>query len=198
MLPELRVETMKVADLVPYAGNAKEHPDRQVREIAESIERFGMCDPVGIWHDADGRPVIVEGHGRVLALEQLGMAEVPVIALDHLTDDERRAYVHVHNQTTLTSGFDFDALNVEMAALPDFDWAGFGFDWQLCDMDDFGTDFTLPDADAPQLRSLTLNLTQEQFALVDAALELVDECSTAGGNETARKVAEVCRLWAGL
>lgn len=128
MQPKLKIETMKVADLVPYAGNAKEHPDWQVDQIAESIETFGMNDPVGIWHDKDGRPTIVEGHGRVLALRQLGIEECPVIALDHLDDDARRAYVHVHNQTTLTSGFDLDALNAELADIPGFDWEAFGFE----------------------------------------------------------------------
>lgn len=128
MQPKLKVERMKTRDLVPYAGNAKEHPDWQVEQIAESIKQFGMCDPIGIWHDADNRPVIVEGHGRVLALKRLGIDECPVIALDHLDDDARRAYVHVHNQTTMTSGFDMDALAVDMESLPEFDWAAFGFD----------------------------------------------------------------------
>jgi hypothetical protein len=72
--------------------------------------------------------VIVEGHGRVLAAQQMGLAELPTIALDHLTDAQRRAYVHVHNQTTLTSGFDMEALQRELDALPEFDWADFGFD----------------------------------------------------------------------
>lgn len=128
MQPKLKIETMKVADLVPYAGNAKEHPDWQIDQIAASIEQFGMNDPVGIWHDKDGRPTIVEGHGRVLALKRLGVEECPVIALDHLDDDGRRAYVHVHNQTTLTSGFDLDVLNAELADIPGFDWEDFGFD----------------------------------------------------------------------
>ena len=128
MQPKLKIETMKVADLVPYAGNAKEHPDWQIDQIAASIDQFGMNDPVGIWHDKDGRPTIVEGHGRVLALKRLGVEECPVIALDHLDDDGRRAYVHVHNQTTLTSGFDLDALNAELADIPGFDWEDFGFD----------------------------------------------------------------------
>ena len=127
-MPDLTVTMTPTDELVPYAGNAKEHPDWQVEQIAASISEFGFNDPVAVWHDADGRPVIVEGHGRVLAAQQMGLAELPTIALDHLTDAQRRAYVHVHNQTTLTSGFDMDALQRELASLPEFDWEGFGFE----------------------------------------------------------------------
>jgi ParB-like chromosome segregation protein Spo0J len=122
-MPELRVTMTPTDELVPYAGNAKEHPEEQVAQIAESIREFGFNDPVGVWHDAEGRPVIIEGHGRVLAAQELGMDELPTIALDHLTDAQRRAYVHVHNQTTLTSGFDLEVLARELEELPEFDWA---------------------------------------------------------------------------
>lgn len=125
-MPELAVTEMPVGELVPYAGNAKEHPESQVDEIAASIAEFGNCDPIGVWHDADGNAQIVEGHGRVLALRKLGIETAPVIFLDHLTDEQRRAYSHVHNQTTLSSGFDMDALCADMAAL-DFDWESLGF-----------------------------------------------------------------------
>lgn len=125
---KLKIEQMAVADLAPYAGNAKEHPDWQVDQIANSIEQFGFNDPVGVWTNADGVCEIVEGHGRILAARKLGLESVPVIRLDHLDDDARRAYVHVHNQTTLTSGFDLDKLQAEMDSIAGFEWADFGFD----------------------------------------------------------------------
>lgn len=127
-MPELRVTMTPTSELVPYAGNAKEHPDEQVEQIARSISDFGFNDPVGVWHGPDGSPVIVEGHGRVLAAQRLGMEELPTIALDHLTDEQRKAYVHVHNPTTLTSGFDLEVLQAELQALPEFDWGSYGFD----------------------------------------------------------------------
>lgn len=127
-MPELRITMTATEALVPYAGNAKEHPDEQIEQIVSSIETFGFNDPVAVWHDGEGQPVIVEGHGRVLAAQRMGMAELPTIALDHLTDEQRRAYVHVHNQTTLTSGFDLEVLQQELAALPEFDWGAYGFD----------------------------------------------------------------------
>ena len=126
--PRLEVTEVPVASLVPYAGNAKQHPSEQVDQIAASIREFGNCDPIAVWTNADGDPEIVEGHGRLLALQRLGIETAPVIRLDHLTDEQRRAYTHVHNQTTLNSGFDLDALAADIADLPEFDWQELGFD----------------------------------------------------------------------
>ena len=134
---ELRVEYLPTASLVCYENNAKIHTDEQVEQIANSIREFGNCDPIGIWHNAEGKPEIVEGHGRLLALKSLGYETAPTISLDHLTDEQRRAYAHVHNQTTLTSGFDEDILAAEFQAL-DFDWEAFGFDLpEVESMDDY-------------------------------------------------------------
>jgi hypothetical protein len=119
---------MDVGELIPYANNAKEHPDWQVEQIAASIRQFGMCDPVGVWTNPDGGLEIVEGHGRVLALKEMGVTRCPVIKLDHLDDEGRRAYTHIHNQTNLTTGFDWEALDAEIAQMPEIDWSAFGFD----------------------------------------------------------------------
>ena len=124
---KLDIEYVGTELLVPYANNAKIHDAEQVGQIASSIERFGFSDPVGVWTNSAGELEIVEGHGRVLAAKRLGMPEVPIVRLDHMTDDERRAYAHVHNQTTLTSGFDDDVLFKDISSL-DFDWGSFGFD----------------------------------------------------------------------
>lgn len=124
----LQVVYTAVDDLIEYAGNAKEHPAEQVEQIAASMREFGNCDPIAVWTNGEGRPEIVEGHGRVMALRLLGAEFAPVIYLDHLSDEQRRAYVHVHNQTTLNSGFDMDVLQAEIDSLPEFDWEAFGFD----------------------------------------------------------------------
>lgn len=113
-VPQFRIEYMATDSLIPYARNAKVHTDEQVRQIADSMEAFGFNDPVGVWTRVDGKVEIVEGHGRVMAAKLLGIDKVPVIRLDHMTDDERRAYVHVHNQTTLSSGFDMEALKLDL------------------------------------------------------------------------------------
>ena len=118
-MTELRVFDLPVGGLVEYANNSKVHDEANVDAIRKSIERFGMCDPVGVWKNAAGEYEIVEGHGRKLALEQLGYDTVPCIDLSHLTDEERRVYSHIHNQTTLMS-----ELDVEIADL-DFDGTEF-------------------------------------------------------------------------
>ena len=126
-MPELRVEEVATVDIFPYARNAKQHTNEQVGQIAASIEEFGFNDPVGVWYSPDGGLQIVEGHGRVLAAQELGMESVPVVRLDHLTDGQRRAYALVHNKLTLNTGWDFSALDAEIEELAEFDFGEFGF-----------------------------------------------------------------------
>lgn len=122
---KLKIEYLTPEELQPYANNAKLHPDAQIKQIANSIEAFEFSDPIGIWGDNE----VVEGHGRLLAALQLGLKEVPVIRLDHLTDEQRRAYMLVHNQTTMTSGWDADKLLREQATI-DINWEDFGFNME--------------------------------------------------------------------
>lgn len=127
-MPELKVVTVKTDELVPYAGNAKLHPHEQIDQIAQSIQEFGNNDPIAVWHNDRGEMEIVEGHGRVLALNKLGIKEAPVIFLDHLSDNQRRAYTHIHNQLTMNTGFDAEVLQEELERLDGFDLGVYGFD----------------------------------------------------------------------
>ena len=124
----LQVEYMPIGKLLPYAGNAKEHPDWQIEQIEESIETFGFCDPVGVVTNPDGTLTIMEGHGRVLAESKRGSQVVPVIRLDHLTDEQRIAYPLVHNRLTMNTGFDLQTLSDELAKIETLDMAALGFD----------------------------------------------------------------------
>ena len=121
----LTIEVLKIKDLKPYAKNAKKHPKKQIEKIANSIEAFGMNDPIGIWGKDN---LIVEGHGRLEALKQLGYDEVPCIRLDHMTDEERRAYTLAHNKVA-ESDWDFDLLNEEIDDILSFDMEDFGFEF---------------------------------------------------------------------
>ena len=125
---ELKIEYLPVSELMPSDKNARIHTHDQIDQIAESIEKFGNCDPIGVWTDGDGNFEVVEGHGRLAALKKLGREEAPVIFLDHLGEDEKRAYAILHNKLTDNSEFDFAILEQELASMPDFDWEGFGFD----------------------------------------------------------------------
>ena len=131
MRPELKVEMMRTGELVPYAGNAKKHPEWQVEQIRNSIEAFGFNDPIAVWRDIADHWIIVEGHGRLLAAKELGMEEVPVIRLDHLDDEARRAYTLAHNKLTMNTDFDFSLLDVELDAIEGFDMSEFGFEIEL-------------------------------------------------------------------
>ena len=125
----LEIEMVSVDELKPYEGNAKIHDNRNVGQIASSIEEFNFADPIAAWHNDKGESVIIEGHGRLLAAQRLGIKELPVIYLDYLTDEQRRAYTIVHNSTTMSTGFDMEALAVELEGLEvDFDMAMFDFD----------------------------------------------------------------------
>ena len=118
---------MPIDQLTPYENNAKIHTEEQIEQIKASITEFGMNDPIAIWGKDN---TIIEGHGRLIACKELGMAEVPVIRLDSLSDEQRRAYTLVHNQTTMSTGFDIDILNTELDNI-DLDMSVFGFDIEL-------------------------------------------------------------------
>lgn len=119
---QLKIEYVPIDDIKPYAGNAKTHPAEQVEQIKKSIEQFGFNDPIAIWHDE-----VVEGHGRLIAATEMGIDSVPIIRLDGLTDEQRRAYALVHNKLTMNSGFNFDLLQIELENIS-FDMSEFDFD----------------------------------------------------------------------
>lgn len=122
-MENLKIEYVDIKSIKPYKNNAKKHPKEQIEQIKKSIEEFGMNDPIGIWKDE-----IVEGHGRLIACKELGMNEVPIIRLDHMTDEERRAYILAHNKLTMNSDFDESLLGVELDNILDIDMSDFGFE----------------------------------------------------------------------
>lgn len=125
-MEKLKIEYVDINSIKPYKKNAKLHPEEQIEQIKKSIEEFGMDDPIGIWKDE-----IVEGHGRLMACKELGYTEIPIIRLDHLTDEQRKAYALAHNKLTMNSDFDLDLLNEELLSIGDIDMTNFGFDIDL-------------------------------------------------------------------
>ena len=122
-MDKLKVEYVSTEELRPYQNNAKIHTNEQIDQIARSIEEFGMNDPIAVWNDNE----IIEGHGRMMACQKLGITEVPIIRLDGLTDEQRRAYMNVHNQLTMNTGFDLDLLNEELGRIENIDMSLFSF-----------------------------------------------------------------------
>lgn len=118
--------TARVADLVPYARNARTHSDAQVAQIAASIREFGFTNPILV----DGERGVIAGHGRLLAARKLGMVDVPTLELSHLTPAQRRAYVLADNRLALSAGWDEAMLRLELGDLQaeGFDLTLTGFD----------------------------------------------------------------------
>jgi DNA modification methylase len=108
-----RIEIWPTGRLVPYARNARTHSPEQVAQIAASIAEFGFNAPILV----DSCAGIVAGHGRLLAARKLGLAEVPVVVLDHLSETQRRAYVIADNRLAENAGWDEAALAAELHEL---------------------------------------------------------------------------------
>jgi ParB-like chromosome segregation protein Spo0J len=113
--PDPAIEIVPLARLRPYAGNARTHSKKQVRQIAESIRTFGFTNPVLIGQDDE----IIAGHGRVEAAKLVGLASVPALRLAHLDATQRRAYALADNKLALNAEWDAAALVSELEALAD-------------------------------------------------------------------------------
>ena len=108
-----RIEIWPTDRLVPYAKNARTHSPEQVAQIASSIVEFGFVNPILV----DSMDGIIAGHGRLLAARKLGLAEVPVVVLGHLSEIQRRAYVVADNQLALNAGWNDELLRVALESL---------------------------------------------------------------------------------
>ena len=125
-----KIRQIPLADLVPYARNAKKHDPEQVAKIAGAIKEFGFTNPVL----TDGENGILAGHGRVLAAQKLGLEKVPCIELGHLTPTQRKAYILTDNRLgEIGGGWDEEMLRLEFEELSgmdvDLDALGFGEDF---------------------------------------------------------------------
>ncbi len=123
-MEQLKIEYIPKENLKAYRNNAKIHTAEQVDQIRKSIEEVGFNDPIAVWHDNE----IIEGHGRLLAVMEMDeIQEVPIIRLDELTDEQRKAYMLIHNKLTMNTDFDDDLLDAELDDITDIDMSDFGF-----------------------------------------------------------------------
>jgi hypothetical protein len=124
MIPGMakRLEMWPLKRLKPYEKNARIHSEAQLNQLKASIQEFGFTAPILV----DGAAGILAGHGRLEAAKLLGMKQVPVVVLDHLTEAQRRAYVIADNKIAENAAWDLELLSLELGAL-EIDPAVLGF-----------------------------------------------------------------------
>src|ERR1035437_10800535 len=115
---DIQIERWPIDRLLPRANNPRTHTDAQIAQIAASIRECGFINPSLV----DAEDGILAGHARALASRKLGMGEVPVIVLAHLSPAQRRALVIADNHLALNSGWDEELLSIELALLQEADY----------------------------------------------------------------------------
>ena len=131
--PADKVERRPISKLIPYARNSRTHSDGQVAQIAASIREWGWTMPILV--DEDGN--VIAGHGRIMAAQKLGIADVPCMTATGWSEAKRRTYVIADNKLALNAGWDDDVLKLE-----------------LQDVDTLGFDLTLTGFDVAELANL--------------------------------------------
>ncbi|MFA4987767.1 MAG: ParB/Srx family N-terminal domain-containing protein, partial [Candidatus Brocadiia bacterium] len=154
---QIHIEQRQIGSLAAYAGNARQHPKKQVRQIAESIRAFGFIVPVLV----DAKGGIMSGHGRIEAAKLLGMSEVPVISIEHLSEEQKRAFILADNKIAAGSRWDQKALAIELGGL-----IGTGFDVSL-------TGFETPEIDLVMGEGAEED--DEEFVLEDIPATVVSQ-----------------------
>ena len=185
----IQVERWSISRLIPRITNPRTHTPEQVAQVAASMREFGWTNPILVGADND----VLAGHARLLAARQLGLTEVPVIQLGHLSEAQRRALVIADNQLAITgAGWDEETLRLELAALSEesFDLSLVGFDddelARLLAEQDSAEGLTDEDA-VPDLPETPTSMTGDLWLLSDHRL-LVSDATVS---------SEVRRLMAG-
>jgi ParB family transcriptional regulator, chromosome partitioning protein len=200
--PADKVERWAVSRLIPYARNARTHSDAQVAQIAASIKEWGWTTPVLV----DEQGGIIAGHGRTMAANLLGMADVPVVVATGWSEAKKRAYVIADNKLALNAGWDNELLRLELGDIKglgfDLSLTGFGLE-ELQDLqfdDDAEAPMpALPDGDKATFQQRTFTLHDEQAATVEDAIVLArtNPLSDTGINDNANgnALAFICQEW---
>lgn len=179
MNEQLQVIYLPIDELLPDVENAKEHPAEQIEQIKKSITRFKMCDPIGVTGEDN---LILEGHGRYLALKALGVKEVPCIRLDHLkTKEERDAYSLIHNKLTMNSGFNVELLELKLDNIVDINMEEFGFELPEEETETKEDDFEVnPPAKPKTKRGDIYQLGEHRLMCGDSTVLTEVECLMGG------------------
>ena len=151
---------MDVDSLVPYENNARTHSEEQVDKIVKSIEEFGFINPVLVNKDN----VIIAGHGRVMAAKKMGRDKVPCLFVEHLSDEQMRAYVIADNKLAEEAGWDMEMLSIELSELDEigFDISLTGFDFRNSEWFEKEDRFTNTDGETEEYKEFLEKFEQEK------------------------------------
>ena len=192
----MKIVNIKLDKLIAYESNPRNN-EPAIEAVANSIKEFGFKVPLIITKDN----VIVAGHTRKLAAEQLGIKEVPCIIADDLTPEQVKAFRLVDNKTSELAEWDFAKLEEELRSIHNIDMAEFEFDFEDISSEEFGTDFSLPDEDKPPIQTITFTLHDNQADLILSCIDYIltnDLVNETFGNENKKGNAlyEVVKEWA--
>ncbi len=162
----LQIYYRPIDSLIPYARNAKQHSDAQVAQIAASIREFGWGAPILV----DGQNNVIAGHGRLLAARKLGMTDIPVVPLEHLTDTQRRALILADNKIGENASWEDELLGIELAELKEagFDLGLTGFspeEWEALIAGENATDGLTEDDAVPEVTETPISRTGDVWLL---------------------------------
>ena len=191
----LQIIEKSITEITPYEKNPRKN-DEAVEYVANSIKEFGFKVPIVI----DKNGVIVAGHTRYKAAQELGLEKIPCVIADDLTEEQVKAFRLADNKVGEVAEWDFDLLGDELDGIFDIDMSEFGFELnENFSPDDFGEDFSLPDGDKPEIGVMTFTLHEKQKELIQYAMSLVtDDVNETFGNtnKNGNALYEVVRQWA--
>lgn len=196
----MKVFEANIKDIKPYPNNPRIITNEAIEKVSNSIKEFGMQQPIVVDKDM----VIIVGHTRLKACESLGIGTVPCVIADNLSEEQVKAYRLADNKTNEFTDWNLELLDFELEDLfkDNFDMEQFGFELDSTDdSKDYGTDFTLPDGDKPEICQMTFTLHEQQKELIDEALGLIGDNfqETFGNtNKNGNALYEVVREWVEL
>jgi len=165
----MQIELIDINLIKEYENNVKIHTDEQIEQIIVSIQKYGNNDPIAI----DENNTIIEGHGRFLALKRLGYNTIPVIKLGHLTDEQKREYILIHNKLTMNAGFDMEKLEKELDEI-ETDLSIYGFEQFEEFFEEMEEELEELEEPKEETVKLTIKLSKTEYEAVVNKLETIN------------------------
>lgn len=191
----MNIVEIKTDDLIPYENNPRNN-DEAVDKVAASIQQFGFKVPIVI----DENNVIVAGHTRHKAAQNLGLKKIPCIVADDLTEEQVKAFRLADNKVSEFSSWDESKLFHELEMIDGLQMEEFGFlEFDSISPDDYGDSFSLPDGDKSEICTMTFTVHAEQKSLIEYAMSIVQDSVTetfGNTNKNGNALYEVVREWA--